>query len=171
VCRCWAAGAERAHEHEQAMLEYDVPSNGTRRRSCGGKLFREMEERDGRIEDAAQVFDEMPMHAVLKNARVLLLGEASRVQDAVGRMLRRCAEQRCAGAARQGQSKRVTGNRRRRSYAGQRRAVARRAGRRCAGKSHAVLEELQCDGCGRIRPEAIEPRVVNVGDRRGEGNG
>jgi hypothetical protein len=62
----------------------DVPSDGTRRRSCGGKLLHKMRERDGRIEDAAKVFDEMPMRAVLKNARVLLLGEASRVQDAVG---------------------------------------------------------------------------------------
>jgi hypothetical protein len=88
------------------MLECDVPSNGARRRSCGGKLLRKMRKRDGRIEDAAQVFDEMPMRAVLKNARVLLLGEASRVQDAVGWMLRRCAEQRCAGAARQGRGKR-----------------------------------------------------------------
>jgi hypothetical protein len=44
-----------------------------------------MQERDGRIEDAAQVFDDMPIRAVLENARVLLLGEASRVQDAVGR--------------------------------------------------------------------------------------
>jgi hypothetical protein len=40
------------------------------------------------------VFDEMPMRTVLKDARVLLLGEASRMQDAVGRMLRRCAGQR-----------------------------------------------------------------------------
>jgi hypothetical protein len=100
VCRCWAAGAERAHGHEQAMLEYDVPSNGTRRRSCGGKLLREMQERDGRIKDAAQVFNEMPTRVALEDARVLLLGEASRVQDAIGRMLRRCVEQRCAGAAR-----------------------------------------------------------------------
>jgi hypothetical protein len=51
---------------------------------CGGKLLREMRERDGCIEDAAKVFDEMPMRAVLKKARVLLLGETSRVQDAVG---------------------------------------------------------------------------------------
>jgi hypothetical protein len=84
------------------MLECDVPSNGTHRRSCGGELFREMQERDGRIEDAAQVFDEMPIRVVLENARALLLGEASRVQDAVGRMLQRYAEQRCADAARQG---------------------------------------------------------------------
>jgi hypothetical protein len=97
---CWAAGEERAHGHEQAMLEYDVPSNGTRRRSCGGKLLREMQERDGRIKDAAQVFDEMPICVVLEDARVLLLGKASRVQDAIGQMLRRCVEQRCAGAAR-----------------------------------------------------------------------
>jgi hypothetical protein len=69
------------------MLECDMLSNGTRRRSCGGELLREMQERDGRIEDAVQVFDEMPIRVVLENARVLLLGEASRVQDAVGRML------------------------------------------------------------------------------------
>jgi hypothetical protein len=55
------------------VLKCDVPSNGTRRRSCGGKLLREMQERGGRIEDAAQVFDEMPIRTVLKNARVLLL--------------------------------------------------------------------------------------------------
>jgi hypothetical protein len=97
VCRCSAAGAEQAHGHEQAMLECDVPSNGTRRRSCGGKLLRKTQECDGRMEDAAQVFDEMPIRVVLENARVLLLGEASRVQDAVGRILRRCAD-----AARQG---------------------------------------------------------------------
>jgi hypothetical protein len=49
--------------------------------------LRERQERDGRIEDAAQVFDEVPIRVVLENVRVLLLGEASRVQDAVGRML------------------------------------------------------------------------------------
>jgi hypothetical protein len=81
------------------MLEYNVSSNGTRRRSCGGKLLREMQECDGRIKDAAQVFDEMPIRVVLEDARILLLGEASRVQDAVGRMWRWCVEQRCAGAA------------------------------------------------------------------------
>jgi hypothetical protein len=43
-----------------------------------------MQERDGCLEDAAQVFDEMSIHVVLENARALLLGEASRVQDAVG---------------------------------------------------------------------------------------
>jgi pentatricopeptide repeat protein len=43
------------------------------------------------IEDAAQVFDEMPIRTVLKDARVLLLEEASRMQDAVGRMLQRRA--------------------------------------------------------------------------------
>jgi hypothetical protein len=36
-----------------------VPSNGTRRRSCGGKLLREMQEHDGHIENAIKVFDEM----------------------------------------------------------------------------------------------------------------
>jgi pentatricopeptide repeat protein len=39
-----------------------------------------------RIEDAAKVFDDMLARAVLKNAKVLLLDEASRVPDAVGRM-------------------------------------------------------------------------------------
>jgi hypothetical protein len=33
------------------------------------------------------VFDEMPIRVVLENARILLLDEASRVQDAVRRML------------------------------------------------------------------------------------
>jgi hypothetical protein len=61
------------------------------RKNCGGKLFCEMRERDGRIEDAAQVFDEMPIRTVLKDARVLLLDEVSRMQDAVGRMLQRHA--------------------------------------------------------------------------------
>jgi hypothetical protein len=102
---------------------------GARRRSCGGKLLLEMRERGGRIEDAAKVFDEMLAHAVLKNARVLLLDEASRVQDAVGRMLQR------------------------------------RAGQRRAGRTRVVREELQCDGCGRIRTGAVEPRVENVGGR------
>jgi hypothetical protein len=69
---------------------------------CGGKLLREMQERDSRVKDAAQVFDEMPIRVLLEDTRVLPLGEASRVQDTVGRMLRRCAEQRCADAARQG---------------------------------------------------------------------
>jgi hypothetical protein len=41
------AGAKRTHGHEQIVLECDVPSNGTRRRSSGGKLLREMRERDG----------------------------------------------------------------------------------------------------------------------------
>jgi pentatricopeptide repeat protein len=53
--------------------------------------------KSGRIEDVAKVFNEMLARAILKNARVLLLDEASRVQDAVGRMLQRCARQRCAG--------------------------------------------------------------------------
>jgi hypothetical protein len=50
-------------------------------------------------------------------------------------------------------------------------AVARRAGRRCAGKSRAVREELQCDGCGRFRTGATRPRVEDVGGHRGEGSG
>jgi hypothetical protein len=71
----------------------------------------------------------MLMRAVLKNARVLLLGEASRVQDTVERMLRRCA------------------------------------GRWCAGRSRAVREKLQYDGCGRIRTGAAGSRVMDVGGR------
>jgi hypothetical protein len=51
------------------------------------EVMREMREHGRHIEDAAEVFDEMLAHAVLKNARVLLLDEASRVQDTVGRML------------------------------------------------------------------------------------
>jgi hypothetical protein len=77
------------------MLERDVPSNGARRRSCGGKLLREMQERDGHIKNALEVFDEM-----------LAIGEGESLQDAVGWMLRRCAGQRCAGAARQGRGER-----------------------------------------------------------------
>jgi hypothetical protein len=88
-----------------------------------------MRERGGRIEDAAKEFDEMLAHVVLKNARVLLLDEASRVQEAVGRMLQRRARQRRAG------------------------------------RTHAVREELQCSGCGRIRTGAVEPHVENVGGR------
>jgi hypothetical protein len=42
--KCWAAGAKRTHGHEQAMLEYDVPSNATRKRSYGGGFLREMRE-------------------------------------------------------------------------------------------------------------------------------
>jgi pentatricopeptide repeat protein len=119
------------------VLKCDVPSNGTRRRSCGEKLLREMRERSGvdpvyatvisgwcrfdRIEDAAQVFDEMPVRTVLKNARVLLFDEASRVQDAVGRMLQRRA-----------------------------------------ARTHAVREELQYGGYERIRTEAARPRVEDV---------
>jgi pentatricopeptide repeat protein len=47
--------------------------------------------RFGRIEDAAQMFNEMPIRTVRKDAMVLLLDEASRMQDAVGRMLQRHA--------------------------------------------------------------------------------
>jgi hypothetical protein len=36
---------------------------------------------------------------------------------------------------------------------------------RCAGRSHAVREELQCGGCGRIRTGAAGPRVEDVGGR------
>jgi hypothetical protein len=67
-----------------------------------------MQERGGRIEDASKVFDEMPMRTVPKNAKVLLLDEASGVQDTIERMLRRCAgwsravreERQCGGCER-----------------------------------------------------------------------
>jgi hypothetical protein len=36
---------------------------------------------------------------------------------------------------------------------------------RCAGRSCAVREELQCGGCGRIRTGAAGPRVEDVGGR------
>jgi hypothetical protein len=42
---------------------------------------------------------------------------------------------------------------------------------RCAGRSRAVREELQCGGCKRIRTGALGPRVGDIGGRRGEGNG
>jgi hypothetical protein len=68
-----------------------------RTRSCGGGFLREIRERGGRIRDAVKVFDEMLARMVLQNARVLMLDEASRVQDAVRRMLQRRAGQRHAG--------------------------------------------------------------------------
>jgi hypothetical protein len=86
-----AGASSTGSEAVRRETKWWLTTRHARRRSDGGKLLREMRERDGRIEDAAKVFDEMPMRAVLKNARVLLLGKASRVQDAVGWMLRRCA--------------------------------------------------------------------------------
>jgi hypothetical protein len=59
------------------------------------EVMREMRERGGRIKNALEVFDEM-----------LATGEGEALQDAVGWMLRRCAGQRCAGAARQGRGER-----------------------------------------------------------------
>jgi hypothetical protein len=77
--RAGDAGVRRAEQrHAQEELRWNAVA-----RDAGTR---------GRIEDAAQVFDEMRIRVVLENARVLLLGEASRVQDAVGRMLRRCAD-------------------------------------------------------------------------------
>jgi hypothetical protein len=73
------AGQRRA-EQRHAQEEY------------GGKLLREMQERDDHIENTAQVLDEMPIRVMLENARVVLLGEASKVQDAIGRILRQCAD-------------------------------------------------------------------------------
>jgi hypothetical protein len=85
MCGAGDAGASSAgSEAVRGETKRSVTSRHARR-SCGGKLLREMRERDGHIEDAAKVFDEMPMRAVPK--------------DAVGWILRRCAEQRCAGAA------------------------------------------------------------------------
>jgi hypothetical protein len=41
----------------------------------------------------------------------------------------------------------------------------------CAGKSRAMREEPQCEGCGRFRTGAARPRVEDVEGRRGEGSG
>jgi hypothetical protein len=90
VYKCWAVGAERAHGREQAMLECNVPSNGTHRRSSGGKLLREMQERGSRIEDAAKVFNEMLTAGEVKLS--LRSGSGSRIR----------AARSCADAARQG---------------------------------------------------------------------
>jgi pentatricopeptide repeat protein len=59
---------------------------GVRRRSCGGKLLREMRECDGRIEDADKVFDEMVAAGEVKPTTVMynaLIG--SRQGDGSGR--------------------------------------------------------------------------------------
>jgi hypothetical protein len=103
MCRCWAAGAERAHRHEQAMLECDVSSNGTRRRSSDGKLLREMQERGSRIEDAAKVFDEM-----------LTAGEVKLSLRSGNRSTMRVART-CADVIRRGRNERVSSSRKRRS--------------------------------------------------------
>jgi pentatricopeptide repeat protein len=51
------------------------PSGGwrpdARRRSCGGKLLREMWEHGGRIEDAVKVFDEMLAAGEVKPTTVM----------------------------------------------------------------------------------------------------
>jgi hypothetical protein len=99
-----------------------------------------MQERDGRIKDAAQVFDEMPIRVVLEDARVLLLGEASRVQDAVGRMLRRCTEQRCADAAT---------------------SLVRRVGRRSCGAKTAVRRD-ELGGASMQPSTAVLQEVTRV---------
>jgi hypothetical protein len=95
-CGTWAMKAEQARVRQQEKRSNCARQRRAEQRhaqeECGGKLLRDMRERDGHIDDAAKVFDEMPVRAVLKKARVLLLGEASRVQDAVGRILRRCAD-------------------------------------------------------------------------------
>jgi hypothetical protein len=86
------------------------------------------------------------------------------------------------GMIRQGRSKRGTGNRRRAVQGDnvqgngvqddgvQRIAVfsldeLRPRLRWCAGRSHMVREELQCDGCGRIRTGTAGPRMEDVGSR------
>jgi hypothetical protein len=114
VCKCWAAGAEQTHGHERAMLECDVPSNGTRRRSSDGKLLREMQERGSRIENAAKVFDEM-----------LTAGEVKlSLRSGSGSRMRAAETSACPAAGRGG-------------------AVARRAGRRRAAHDGFQLGELR----------------------------
>jgi hypothetical protein len=85
------------------MLECDVPSNGTRRRSSGGKLLREMQERGSRIENAAKVFDEMLTAREVKLS--LRSGSGSRVG----------AARTCADVMRRGQNERVSSSRKGRS--------------------------------------------------------
>jgi hypothetical protein len=80
-----------------------MQGNGTRRRSAVKSGCARC--RNATAVSRAQLkYSMMPIRVLLKNARVLPWGEASRVQDAVGRRLRRCAEQRCADAARQGRN-------------------------------------------------------------------
>jgi hypothetical protein len=59
---------------------------GARRRSCGGKLLREMREHGGRIEDAVKVLDEILAAGEVKPSTVMnnaLIG--SRQGDGSGR--------------------------------------------------------------------------------------
>jgi hypothetical protein len=85
------------------MLECDVLSNGTRRRSSGGKLLREMQERGSRIEDAAKVFDEMLTAGEVKLS--LQRGNGSRMR----------AARTCADVIRRGRNEHVSSSRKRRS--------------------------------------------------------
>jgi hypothetical protein len=111
VCKYWAAGTERAHEREQAILECDVPNNGTRRRSSGGELLREMQKRGSRIEDAAKVFDEMLTAGEVKLS--LQSGNGSRMR----------AARTYADVMWQGRGECGLGNRRKKNnHAGRRRA-------------------------------------------------
>jgi hypothetical protein len=94
------------------MLECDVASNGTRRRSSGGKLLREMQERGSRIENAAKVFDEMLTAGEVKlNLRS---GSGSRMR----------AARTCADVMRRGRNERVSSSRKRRSSCAACRATA-----------------------------------------------
>jgi hypothetical protein len=94
------------------MLECDVPSNGTRRRSSGGNLLREMQEHGSRIEDAAKVFDEMLTTGEVKLS--LQSGNGSRMR----------AAQTCADVIRRGRNERVSSSRKRRSSCAACRATA-----------------------------------------------
>jgi hypothetical protein len=94
------------------ILKCDVPSNGTRRRSCGGELLCEMQERGSRIENAAKVFDEMLTAGEVKLS--LQCGNGSRMLPA----------RTCADVIRRGRNERVSSSRKKRSSCAACRATA-----------------------------------------------
>jgi pentatricopeptide repeat protein len=83
-------GVRRSEQRRQRGRAWGGPSGGwrpgARRRSCGGKLLREMWEHGGRIEDAVKVFNEMLAAGEVKPTTVMynaLIG--SRRGDGSGR--------------------------------------------------------------------------------------
>jgi hypothetical protein len=81
------AGAKRTHGHEQIVLECDVSSNGTRRRSCDRKLLREMRERDGIDPNYAPVISD-GARVVVSRTRARLLARCARGGEPKERMVK-----------------------------------------------------------------------------------